>query len=264
MDVFVSGLVLSFVLGGFAVSAQTLLAERFGSRLGGMLVALPSTSLVSFFFIGWAHSPEFAAQAASFAPASSVACIVFILLFVRLSEKLGAIVSLFCSLVAWLALSLGFIAFGFVDPVLAHALFFTCFFVALFLLRKVGEEKARFRFSFKQLLFRAVFAGAVIAFAVFVSKSGGPLLGGAFAMFPAAFSSSILILARSSGLKFARAASKGMFAGLVPLVFFALAVSFAYPALGLYAGTVASYFVALVVAVIVYKTGESKIFSRLH
>lgn len=258
MDLLVFGLVLSFVFGGLAVAFQTFLAEKFGSRLGGMLIALPSTSLVSLFFIGWTHSPEFAAQAASFAPASAVASVVFILLFVWLSSRLSLFISLFCSLLAWFAVSLGFVVLGFVDLVLAHALFFACFFASVYLLRGVSEEKARFRFDFAQFLFRFVFVGLVISFAVFVSKSGGPLLGGAFGMFPAAFSSSLLILGRSSGLKFARASAKGMLAGLVPLVFFALAIHFAYPVLGLYVGTVASYVVALVVSAIVYKIGESK------
>ena len=49
---FLFQIILSCVVGSLWVLLTTLLADRFGSKLGGFIGGLPSTAAVSFFFIG--------------------------------------------------------------------------------------------------------------------------------------------------------------------------------------------------------------------
>ncbi|MBN1224817.1 MAG: DUF3147 family protein, partial [Candidatus Aminicenantes bacterium] len=51
--IFLIKLVLSFFVGGAWVAAATLIADKYGTKIGGIIIGLPSTLLVSLFFIGW-------------------------------------------------------------------------------------------------------------------------------------------------------------------------------------------------------------------
>ena len=63
MDPFVLKLVLTAFVGGSWVVLSTIIAERAGTKLGGVIAGLPSSSLIAFLFIGWTQSPQAAAQA---------------------------------------------------------------------------------------------------------------------------------------------------------------------------------------------------------
>ena len=56
-DLLILHLILAFVVGGTWVSSATLIAERYGSALGGLVGGLPAISIVSFLFIGLNQSP---------------------------------------------------------------------------------------------------------------------------------------------------------------------------------------------------------------
>ena len=61
-------LVLAFAVGSLWVSIITIVAEKRGSVLGGILGGLPSTSAFSFFFIGINQSSNAAVQATTVFP----------------------------------------------------------------------------------------------------------------------------------------------------------------------------------------------------
>ena len=48
----------AFVFGAVWLSVVTLIAERVGSRLGGVIVGLPSTIFISYLFIALSQSSE--------------------------------------------------------------------------------------------------------------------------------------------------------------------------------------------------------------
>ncbi len=56
-----------------------------------------------------------------------------------------------------------------------------------------SQDKLQVSYPPSQLIWRALFGGAVIALAVFMGKLGGPLLGGIFGSFPAMFLSTLVI-----------------------------------------------------------------------
>ena len=60
--VFLLNVFLSFVLAGTWISFATILAEKFGSKIGGLIANLPSNILISYLFIALTSSPEFVAE----------------------------------------------------------------------------------------------------------------------------------------------------------------------------------------------------------
>jgi hypothetical protein len=46
-------LILSFIVGSLWVTLTTLSAERFGSKVGGLIGVLPSTVVIALLFIGF-------------------------------------------------------------------------------------------------------------------------------------------------------------------------------------------------------------------
>jgi uncharacterized membrane protein (GlpM family) len=97
-------LFLAFVVGSVWVTLVTVVAERSGSALGGLMGGLPSTSAFAFFFIGLNQSPEIAAQATTVFPLSFGFTCSF-LFFYALFAKKGFAFGLLSSLVIWFGLS---------------------------------------------------------------------------------------------------------------------------------------------------------------
>jgi uncharacterized membrane protein (GlpM family) len=102
-------------------------------------------------------------------------------------------------------------------------------------------------------LFRSVFAGSVIALALLLSKFIGPVWGGLFAVFPAAFSSSLYLLSKKHGFEFVSAVTRTMPFGSIGTAIFAIALYFSIPYLDFLPALVASYGISLVYAIIMYK-----------
>ena len=60
MDGFVLRVVASFVVAGVWIGAATMISERYGSKVGGLVGNLPSTVVVSFIFITLTQDLSFA------------------------------------------------------------------------------------------------------------------------------------------------------------------------------------------------------------
>src|SRR5438093_13655149 len=67
-DLLILHLILAFTVGGAWVSSATLIAERYGSALGGLVGGLPAISIVSFLFIGLIQGATTASQATTVFP----------------------------------------------------------------------------------------------------------------------------------------------------------------------------------------------------
>ncbi len=90
-----------------------------------------------------------------------------------------------------------------------------------------------------QLIWRALFGGAMIVLAVFMGKLGGPLPGGIFGSFPAMFLSTLVITYRSGGVDFSRSVGKSLLiSGLINVPLYEIVVRYLYPAIGLIPGTI--------------------------
>ena len=97
-------LALAFIVGSLWVILVTVASEKKGSAVGGILAGLPSTSALSFLFIGINQSSAAAVQATTVFPLVFSFTCAF-LLFYAVFVKRGFVVGLSISLLIWLAVS---------------------------------------------------------------------------------------------------------------------------------------------------------------
>ena len=243
-DLLILHLILAFTVGGAWVSSATLIAERYGSRLGGLIGGLPAISVFSFLFIGLNQSPETAAQATVVFPLALSFTMTFLLVYAIVSKR-GFPVAFLSALLVWAILSA---ATAFLN---LRNLFFS---VAVFLLvgtfifyiLKVGMKLppvggALIAQSLALVAFRAIVGGGIIAVAVLSSQLGGPELGGIASSFPAIFSLTLFFTYRTRGILFSRALTKPLLisAGLTAFPY-SLLVGYLYLILGVEIGTIAA------------------------
>jgi len=80
-------LLLAFAVGSLWVIAITVVAEKKGSIVGGILGGLPSTSAFSFFFIGINQSSAVAVQATTVFPLAFAITSAYLFFFAFFSQK---------------------------------------------------------------------------------------------------------------------------------------------------------------------------------
>ncbi len=260
---FLLQMMLSFVVGSFWVLLTTILADRFGSKIGGLIGGLPSTAAVSFFFIGLTQSPLFASQATTVFPMSYAFTGLF-LVFYALFWRQGFIAALSCSISVWFLLSACVVLLDVDHYVFSVGFYILVLILAVYILefrlklRSIGREDIQY--SAPQYIFRAVFGGFIVALAVFLSRIGGPVFGGIFSAFPAVFISILIINYRSRGMEFSRAMTKPLLVtGMVSIFAYSVGVRYLYPSLGLWWGTLGAYAFALFGALLSYLVIQKKL-----
>jgi len=232
---------LSFIVGAAWVTLSTLAAERFGSKIGGLIGGLPSTVLVGLLFIGLTQSPSAAIEATTIIPLSQGLNGIFILIYM-LAAQFSLAAGLLGALSAWFLLAI-LVIMARIDSFALSVgawlvLVLGCYLVAEYWMRIPSMGSLRVRYVPWQIALRALFGGTVIALAVLISKVGGPLYGGVFTTFPAMFVSALAITYRSGGVDFSRAVAKSiMISGMINVVLYAIMVRYLYAWLGLAAGT---------------------------
>ena len=234
-------LALSFIVGSLWVTLTTLSAERFGTKIGGLIGGLPSTVVIALFFIGFTQSPQIAAQATTVMPLAQGLNGVFVLTFMWLIQR-GLWSGLLGALLVWFIQStllyLLDIHIFWISLIGWLALLFFCYVVLEKWMNISSQGRLGVYYPPFQLIWRALFGGGVIALAVFMGKLGGPLLGGIFGSFPAMFLSTLVITYNTGGLDFSRSVGKSLLiSGLINVPLYEIAVRLLYPAVGLGLGT---------------------------
>ncbi len=259
-DVFLLKLVLSFFVGGIWVTFATVLAEKFGTKLGGVIAGLPSTILLGLFFIGWTQTPVIAAQSAEIVPLVMGVYCLFIVVYILL-YKLSFYLAISVSTMLWLILTLSVVLLN-LNSLLYSVIIFAALLVGSYCIleKKLcikSESKAYARCALSTLLFRGILSGTIIAFAVIMAKIGGPLLGGAFASFPAISLSTMVITHFAYGKSPKESYSPAfmkvhMVSGAVNVSIYSIAVRYSYAYFGLFYGTLISFATSLASAYFVY------------
>jgi uncharacterized membrane protein (GlpM family) len=109
---FLFQLLVTFLVGSLWLTGATLLAERFGSKIGGVIAGMPSSIVIALFFIGWTQTPLAASQATVVVPLIMGIDGLFILAYafiVRQSFPLA----LLPSLLVWVCLSFALVLLHF-------------------------------------------------------------------------------------------------------------------------------------------------------
>jgi hypothetical protein len=250
-------LYVSFLVGGCWVAFTTLIADRFGNKLGGWLGGLPSTVLVSLFFIGLTQSPEQAAEATTTVPLGMGLNGLFLVLYAALA-RWGFASAVGGALVAWLAIGMP-VALAMPSNYVLSLLTFVLLLVGSHwaferLLRIGSSPGTSMRFTLRAIIGRGVLGGLMIAVSVVLARIAGPRLGGLFAALPSVFLATITIAYLSQGMEFSRTVAKPlMVSGLINVTVYATAVRFFYPILGLLLGTLASFAIAVLSSLLTYR-----------
>ena len=234
-------------MGGGFVALLTFLAEKTNSRLSGIILSFPSTVLLGFFFLAWTQSPQ---EVALIVPATLIPMGVTVLfpVFYVYIARLGSVFiqkrlplilfSFSISVGIWLLLAL-FVAeyklsnllYGIIGYLILTIIAY------LFLRRPATQNPQSHSYSLWQIIGRAVFVGVIIALVVFMGEVVSPFWGGVFAMFPAAFSSSLIVFHWYFGHTNLLAFFKQIPLGSLSIVVYAIVVMFVFPVVGFIWGT---------------------------
>ena len=261
--IFLIQLVTSFIVGGGAIALLSFLAERVHSRIAGIILAFPTTVALGFFFLGWAVSPQ---TAADVVPATLIPLglsMVFAAIYPYIGElaarsirnKIGQIsISYVLSMGIWLAAAISMVIFQINNLIIGVVGYLSLIALAhLLLYRKKYEKPITLTYSLSQKLGRAAFAGLILVLVVFLGKTVNPFWGGILAMFPAAFSSVIMIFHYYYGPKSIFPTLRKVGLGSLSMFAYALTVMLVFPVFGFIVGTLLAYGVSVVVTLILIK-----------
>jgi hypothetical protein len=234
-------LALGFFVGSLWLTLTTLSAEQFGSKIGGLIGGLPSTVVIALLFIGYTQSPLVAVQATTVMPLAQGLNGLFVLTFMLLIPY-GLKIALPTSLLVWFSLATLLYLLDLQSFLISIIGWLILLAFCYIMLEKWMEIPSRGKQGSahppSQLVWRALFGGAVISFAVFIGKLGGPLLGGIFGSFPAMFLSTLVITSYIGGAAYSKPVGKSLLvSGLINVPLYEIMVRFLYPSVGLALGT---------------------------
>jgi hypothetical protein len=256
-------LVLSFLLAALWVTVATVVTERLGTKVGGVVTSLPSTLIIALYFIAVEEGPAFSAQAAAVIPAELGVNVLFVAIFVATSRH-GLGPALGAAFFGWFWLSLGVYLLDVRSLPLSLLIFAVCVLVASAWLKAKRDYRAqagrKIKYTPAELAFRGLFAGLMIAISVFLASFAGPVIGGIMSVFPAIFTSTMVILYLRQGEDFTGATGRTMIIGVTNTAAFTVMCFFWLPLFGAMWGILLSVFVSYVFSLGTY--GAMKMWFR--
>ena len=255
-SVFYLKLFLSFLIGGSWVLLSTFIADRFGSKIGGLISGLPSTVLFGLLFMAWTQTPVVAVAATTIFPAAEAATTFFVMTYILLvQQKIWK--SLGIAFIVWFTIAFGLIYTHFTSYIFS----FVIYLISLLVFYVIVEKRlhinsiagAKIQYTPRIIFLRGVLSGFVIAIAVFLGKLGGPLFGGISSAFPAMFTSTIIITYFSRGASFSAATIKSSIFSFISGVIYSIGVRYTYLPLGILWGTLISVLLSLISSALIYK-----------
>jgi uncharacterized membrane protein (GlpM family) len=246
--------IIPFALSALVVVLVTIIAEKYGTKIGGVIGTLPSTIIIAFLFIALNKGVQFAAESVAIVPAEMGINLVFLVLFTLLSLRKIS-VALVGSLLGWTTLTIVLFYSNITSIIVSLAVFLLCFLVTFIILDKMkkitAQNTIKVHYTPFKLLSRSFIAGTVIAIAVTFSNIG-VALSGIFSVFPAIFLSTMLISLKEHGPQFTGAMAKGMIYGSPSVVSYAASIYFLYPLIGILLGTFSAFLIAIVVTLMLF------------
>ena len=254
---FLINLALSFLVGSVWVTTVTVIAERFGSKIGGFIGGLPSTIVIALLFIGLSQSTAAASQAAVMIPLVMGVNGLFILIYLSRVHR-GLVKALLTALFFWFIVNGAIVLAGLDGLWFSIAGWLIILGVSYYTTEHVMEIASkggiRVPYTLQQMLIRGTVSGFIISMAVLVSRLAGPIIGGIFSTFPVIFMSTLYITYRTGGPEFSRAVAKTlMLSGMINVGVYAIPAHYAYQNAGLLVGTLISIGISGVSASFTYR-----------
>jgi uncharacterized membrane protein (GlpM family) len=246
--------IVPFVLSALVVVLITIIAEKYGTKTGGVIGTLPSTIIIAFLFIAIDKGVQFASDSVAVVPAEMGINLIFLLLFALLSQR-KITIALAGSLLGWTILTIVIYYTNLTSIVISIAVYLICFILTFLILDKkkkiTAQDTIKVHYTPLKLLTRSLIAGIVIAIAVTFSNVG-VILSGIFSVFPAIFLSTMLISLREHGPHFTGAMAKGMIYGSPSVVSYAVGIHYLYPLIGILLGTIGAFVIAFLVTLVLF------------
>jgi len=257
----------SFLIGGGIIALLSYLSEIAPANIKGLIMPFPSTILVSLFFIAQINGVPDLVSAIPGMGYAFIGSMVYILSYLLMAQLMsGFVFSIYLKIfLTWFFSSIFWVIF----PILAQWLpredlfipfgsLIVCIFLfqPLFIVlsRRYSVEVQLKPINVQEMIFRFVFAGTIIAFAVCVSKFSGSFWGAVIgATYPAAFGSQLMIFQKKYPAGFIAVVLKMAPFGIFSLIAYSFSVYFFYAWMGIWWGTLASLVVSLATAFIVSK-----------
>lgn len=261
---FLLQLISAFIVGGILVNLLTTLAEKVPQKISGIILGLPTTVILGFFFLGWNNSPEIIKEVApaSIIPLGISVCYCIVYAYVaRFSEKIfrkkvpQIIFSLIVSILFWLTLAI---------PIITQQIndFFSSLFGYLVLIsfahiiihtNKIPTKIPVLSYTNSQKIYRSIFVGFIIMLVVFLGKVLNPFWGSAFTMFPAAYTATLVIFHWYYPPQNIFAIIKNIAPGSISLISYILASMIAFPLYGLIWGTIIALITSIITTILIIK-----------
>ena len=208
-------LLVKTVITGATIVAASVAAERAGPIIGGLIIALPVSAGPGYVFLARQASDAFIAQSALYTFAATAVTAIFLAVYVRVAQRLGAIASILLALAVWTALTA---LLQRLDLVWWSALLLNvaAFAAALRATRDYAGTSlpTSRRIGGRDLLMRALLAGALVATVVTLSDLLGPRLTGSTLTFPVTLTTLGLIMHWRYGGAVAARAMRGALAAM--------------------------------------------------
>lgn len=255
MDPFIFKVFLSLIIGILFVIISTNIAERISGKLGGLIVGLPSTAVISLLFVGLTQGIQAALISSMMVPFSSGLYCFFFVAYLLLTKK-GFKFGLIISLIVWFFFA--FIAANFPPKNLNESILIGTILIMSTIIWAVKKIKINHKLIPEKITsspvwLKALLTGIIISSIVLISKIAGPRWGGIFATFPALTISTILITVKSGGLEFTRLIAKNILISTTTTIsLFAILCYFLYPIVGVIIGSILAYFGLLLISIPLY------------
>jgi len=243
-------IVLPFILSSFVVIFITVVAEKYGTKVGGILGTLPTTIIVAFFFIAINKGVDFASRSVAVVPAEIGINLWFLLVFVILAYR-SLTIALTSSFVVWSVLSAVLYYTDLTNIYISFLIFVISMVITFLLLEKVkkvkSQGKVKVKYTIPKILLRGVLTGLFITISVLLANIG-EVLSGIFSVFPVILTSTMVITYREHGPD-----AKSMIFGCWSVMSYAVVIHFLYPIYGITVGSIAGFMVGLTITLVIFK-----------
>lgn len=247
--------ILPFFLSAAVVIIIMIIAEKYGTKTGGILGTLPSTIIVAYIFIALNKGVNFASNSVAVVPAEMGINLIFLFIFAILIKK-SIYVAFLSSFVVWTSLSFILWIIDLKNIYISISIFFLSLIFSAFTLENIIKIKSMgqkiVHYTFTKIALRGLLAGAIITITVLLSNVG-EVISGIISVFPAIISSTMIISYYDHGADFASGLAKSMIIGSCSVASYAVSIHFLYPLYGIILGSIIGFFVSVIVTFIILK-----------
>jgi len=252
MNFFLYQIILPFILSAIILIIIMFIAEKYGTKLGGIIGTLPSTIVIALLFLAINKNIYFASKAAEVIPAELGINIIFLVIFAYIIHK-SLIHAFIISLSIWIFFSSLIIIINLNNIFISLIIYISSLFFSLILLNKKKINSVTniiVHYNKKKIASRGLIAGIIISISILLSNIGS-IYSGIFSVFPAIIISTMIISYREYGPDFTSGLAKSMIIGISSVAVYASFVHFLYPIYDVIFGSLISYISSLIFTLLV-------------